>query len=85
MATEVEILREALERIKAKSEMWQQAAQSTASAKAVPPWWNLGDIAASALKKAAQPTLASDGGEALQNYDPTPDIERISKQGLARS
>lgn len=50
--TELEILREALQRIKKKSEMWQQAAQSTGGTKAVPPWWNLGDIAASALKRA---------------------------------
>jgi hypothetical protein len=52
--SELEILREALERIKAKSEMWQAAAQSTAATHAVPPWWNLGDIAAAALKQAAQ-------------------------------
>jgi hypothetical protein len=63
MATEIEILREALERIKAKSEMWQQVAQSTASAQAVPPWWNLGDIAAAALRKAAQLERATDGAE----------------------
>lgn len=36
-----------------------------------------------ALEKlvAAQPTLVPDGGTALLNYDPLPDIERISKQG----
>jgi hypothetical protein len=56
---ERDALREACEKIKAKSEMWQQVAQSTASAKAIPPWWNLGYIAAAALEKAA--ALAADG------------------------
>jgi hypothetical protein len=56
---ERQALREACEKIKAKSEMWQQVAQSTASAKAIPPWWNLGYIAAAALEKAA--ALAADG------------------------
>jgi hypothetical protein len=60
--TELEILREALERIKAKSEMWQAVAQSTAATHAVPPWWNLGDIAADALKQAAQSAQRTDGG-----------------------
>jgi hypothetical protein len=55
---ERDALREACEKIKAKSEMWQQVAQSTASAKAIPPWWNLGYIAAAALEKAA--ALAAD-------------------------
>ena len=53
--TEVEkLLLEALARIRSKSEMWQQVANSTASVKGVPPWWNLGNIAASAIKKAAE-------------------------------
>lgn len=28
-----------------------------------------------------QTLLAPDGGDVLQNYDPAPDIERVSKQG----
>lgn len=58
--TEVEILREALEKIKKKSEMWRAAASSTAATTAVPPWWNLGDIAAAALKKAVEQSDAVD-------------------------
>jgi hypothetical protein len=43
--------RESLEKIKNKSNLWQASAQNTTATKAVPPWWNLGDIAAAALKK----------------------------------
>lgn len=58
--TEAEkIMIKALTRIKNKSDMWQQAAQSTASTKAVPPWWNLGDIAAAALIKIAKQSAAT--------------------------
>jgi hypothetical protein len=33
-------------------------------------------------KNLCRPTpLAPDGGDVLQNYDPAPDIERVSKQG----
>ena len=46
-------MKNALERIKSESEMWQAAAQSTAATRAIPPWWNLGDIAAATLKKFA--------------------------------
>ena len=53
----------ALKKIKTKSEMWQAAGQSTAATHAIPPWWNLGDIAAAALKK-HNAALAAGGEQA---------------------
>jgi hypothetical protein len=53
LRTRLEQAEGALQKIKSKSEMWQAAAQSTAGTHAVPPWWNLGYIAAAALKKNA--------------------------------
>lgn len=60
MTESEKIMIEALTRIKNKSDMWQQVALSTASAKAIPPWWNLGDIAASALIKVAEHSVVDE-------------------------
>lgn len=51
MTRNEEIMIEALRQINSKSEMWKRAAESTDSAKAIPPWWILGDIAAEAIIK----------------------------------